>query len=108
MIDKESIVGIISSGDDESEREELSQDLIFDLLSNPRRRFILYYLRIESGPVKLPDLAKEIAAWEYDTPIDELTDQEQKRAYVSLYQTHVPKLVEAGLVDYDTDDKTLQ
>lgn len=102
------IMDIILSRGDESELEGLSQDLIFDLLSNPRRRFILYYLRIASDSVKLPDLAKEIASWEYDTPIEELKDKEQKRAYVSLYQTHVPKLVEAGLVDYDTDDKTLR
>lgn len=102
------IMDIILSRGDESELEGLSQDLIFDLLSNPRRRFILYYLRIASDSVKLPDLAKEIASWEYDTPIEELEDKEQKRAYVSLYQTHVPKLVEAGLVDYDTDDKTLR
>jgi DNA-binding transcriptional ArsR family regulator len=108
MLSKKSIIYVISSEADESEREQLSHDLIFDLLSNPRRRFILYYLRTKSGSVKLSELTGEIAAWEYETPIDELTDQEQKRVYVSLYQTHVPKLVEAGLVDYDTEEKALQ
>ncbi|MBX0325544.1 hypothetical protein EGH21_21190 [Halomicroarcula sp. F13] len=27
--------------------------------------------------------------------------------YVSLYQSHVPKLSSAGLVDYDTDEQTV-
>jgi hypothetical protein len=96
-------------GNEKSSREEaLSQDLVFDLLSSPRRRFILYYLQIESGPMKLTDLADEVAAWEYETPIEELTEQERKRAYVSLYQTHVPKLVEAGLIEHDTDSGMLR
>lgn len=83
--------------------EPLSQDLVFDLLSSPRRRFVLYYLRSESASIALTALADEVASWEYETSVDELTEQERKRAYVSLYQTHVPKLVDAGIVAYDTD-----
>jgi hypothetical protein len=94
--------------EDSTEQEALSQDLVFELLSSPRRRFVLYYLRTESNPVKLTDLADEVAAWEYETPIEELTEQERKRAYVSLYQTHVPKLATAGLIDHDTDNGMLQ
>ena len=91
-----------------SDQDTLSQDVVFDLLSSSRRRFVLYYLRTETKSVKLTDLSDEVAAWEYGTPIDELTEQERKRAYVSLYQTHVPKLVEAGLIDHDTDSGMLQ
>lgn len=84
-----------------SEQDTLTRDNVFDLLSNPRRRYILYYLRTHDGPIKLTDLADEVAAWEYDTDVEELSKQERKRVYVSLYQTHVPKLAEIGLVDYD-------
>lgn len=90
-----------------SDQDTLSQDVVFDLLSSSRRRFVLYYLRTESESVKLTDLSDEVAAWEYETPIEELTEQERKRAYVSLYQTHVPKLVEAGLIDH-ADNGTLR
>lgn len=93
----------MSTDQNEESTEPLSQDLVFDLLSSPRRRFVLYYLRTETGPIELTALADEVAAWEYDTPIEELTDQERKRAYVSLYQTHIPKLSDADIVEYDTE-----
>lgn len=84
-----------------SEQEELTQDLVFDILSSPRRRYVLYYLRDTGEPVALNDLAEHVAAWENETPVDELSDQERKRVYVSLYQTHIPKLDSVGIVDYD-------
>ncbi|RRJ33659.1 DUF7344 domain-containing protein [Halocatena pleomorpha] len=93
----------MSKDQDEEDSEPLSQDLVFDLLSSPRRRFVLHYLRSESDSLALTALADEVAAWEYETPVEELSDQERKRAYVSLYQTHIPKLADAGIVEYDTD-----
>lgn len=81
----------------------LSRDTIFDLLSSPRRRMALYYLRKHDGSATVTELAEEIASLEYDVPVDELTRQQRKRVYVSLYQTHVPKLADAGVVDYDED-----
>lgn len=102
-----SIQNNIFNNNNSSDQDTLSQDVVFDLLSSSRRRFVLYYLRTETESVKLTDLSDEVAAWEYETPIEELTEQERKRAYVSLYQTHVPKLVEAGLVDH-ADDGTVQ
>jgi DNA-binding transcriptional ArsR family regulator len=83
--------------------EPLSQDEVFDILSNSRRRYVLYYLRETGEPVELGELAEELAAWENDTPVEELTKQERKRVYVSLYQTHIQKLSEAGIVEYDQD-----
>lgn len=81
----------------------LSQDVVFEVLSNPRRRYILYHLRTTGETVQLTDLAEEVAAWENDSKPSEITEQERKRVYVSLYQTHIPKLAEVGLVEYDKD-----
>lgn len=83
--------------------QTLPQDTAFDLLSNARRRFVLRRLQASDGPVELSDLAEELAAEENDVPSDELSAQQRKRTYVSLYQTHVPKLDEAGVVDYDSE-----
>lgn len=82
---------------------ELSQDVVFDLLSSSRRRFILHHLRNRDEPVELGELATELAAWENNEQIEDVTEQQRKRVYVSLYQTHIPKLEEAGLVSYDSD-----
>jgi len=84
-----------------SNQEELTQDLVFDILSSPRRRYVLYYLRKIDEPVPLNELAEQVAAWENETTVDQLSDQERKRVYVSLYQTHIPKLDSVGIVDYD-------
>lgn len=85
-----------------------SRDQLYHILSNARRRFILQYLWETEGSIKLVDLAKETAAWENDKEIDELTQKEQKRMYVSLYQTHIPKLSDAGFIDYDKDTQEIK
>ena len=82
----------------------LSQDTAFDLLSNARRRLALQYLQEASGPVSIGELATNVAAMENDIPVDDVDSQQRKRTYVSLYQTHVPKLAKAGAVDYDSEE----
>ncbi|EMA70547.1 hypothetical protein C461_01197 [Halorubrum aidingense JCM 13560] len=91
-----------------SDQVILSQDEAYDLLSNARRRFVISYLRSQDGPVALNELSRRLAAQENDTPVDELTDQQIKRIYVSLYQTHLPKLEEAELIEYDRDRSVLE
>jgi len=88
---------------DAAASDEMSPDLVFEILSNTRRRMVLYYLREESGWVTVQELAGEIAAMENDIGVDELTRQQRKRVYVSLYQTHLPKLEETGIIEYDDD-----
>ncbi|VTT88118.1 hypothetical protein DM2_1452 [Halorubrum sp. DM2] len=87
----------------ETRENGLSQDALFSLLSNPRRRFILRYLNRTDESIQLQDLAAEVAAWENETDREALTSKQRKRLYVSLYQTHIPKLEEAGIVEYDGD-----
>jgi hypothetical protein len=76
-------------------------------LSNRRRRYVLYYLQDGPGSVSLRDLAERIAAWENDVPVEELEYKQRKRVYTSLHQTHLPKLDEVGVVDYDRDRGTI-
>ncbi len=84
--------------------ESMSPDLVFEILSNTRRRMVLYYLRQHDGVATVKELAGEIAALENDVEVDELSRQQRKRVYVSLYQTHVPKLGDAGIIEYDDDE----
>lgn len=81
----------------------LSHDTAFDLLSNARRRFVLRRLQEAGEGVELGDLATELSAVENDVPRDDLSSKQRKRTYVSLYQTHIPKLEEAGVVSYNSD-----
>lgn len=88
--------------------QSLSQDVVFDLLSSSRRRFVLQYLSQRERPVAFSELANELAAWENDTDVESITERQRKRVYVSLYQTHIPKLEEAGIVAYDQDSGEVQ
>lgn len=83
--------------------DQLSKDVIFDLLKNRRRRQVLAYLREADETVTLSDLAEEIAAWENDIEIRELNSAQRKCVYVGLYQTHLPKMDDAGVIDYNKD-----
>ena len=83
--------------------EALSEATVFEVLSSPRRRYLLYYLRTVGGTAELNECARQIAAWENEIDIESVERQQRKRVYVSLYQSHVPRLAEAGVVAYDAD-----
>jgi len=89
-----------SDADDEAV-PELSRDLVFDVLKNRRRRYALHYLRRADGSVELSELAEQVAAWENDTTVGAISAAERKRVYTALYQSHLPKLDEAGIVEYN-------
>lgn len=78
-------------------------DLVFDILSSSRRRMVLYYLRQHNGVGSVKELAQHIAAMENEIPVEEVNRAQEKRVYVSLYQTHLPKLADAMIIDYDKD-----
>lgn len=80
------------------------KDEIYALLSNHRRRYTVHFLKQQDGSVTLGELADQVAAWEQDKPIDEITSDERKRVYTSLQQTHIPRLEEAGMIDVDRDE----
>lgn len=87
----------------DSETQSLPHDVAFDVLSNARRRFILRQLQSEPSGLELGEIAAELAAVENGAPVEELSRQDRKRIYVSLYQTHIPKLEDVGIIDYDTE-----
>lgn len=80
----------------------ISSDVAFDVLRNARRRYVLYYLREES-PRELGELAEHIAARENDVSVEALSSKQRKSVYTALYQTHLPKLANVGVVQYDRD-----
>ena len=79
----------------------LTQDVLFDLLQNERRRLAIQCLRANGGEAALGDIAEHVAAVEQDTTVAGLASQERKRVYAALYQSHLPKLDRAGVVTYD-------
>ena len=96
--------GAQTSGDGSTETSESepSDDEVFELLSNQRRRFVLHYLRRNpEASVSLSTLSERVAGWEHDTDPAELAYSERKSVRNSLHQFHLPKLADAGIVTYD-------
>lgn len=82
-------------------------NLVFESLSSPRRRCTLACLHEHVTPMPLDQLAGKIAAWELHAPIEDIDENNIKTIHVSLYHVHVPKLADAGLVEYDPEHKTV-
>jgi hypothetical protein len=101
--DEGSAAGEDVGSDAPEDPSPLSRDVIFELLKNQRRRYVLRYLADDPGPVRLRDLAERIAAWENDKPIGALDSDERKRVYVGLYQCHLTKMDDAGVVEFNQD-----
>jgi hypothetical protein len=80
---------------------ELPLDVTFEVLKTRRRRLVLEYLRDTEETVTIGELAEHIAAIENDTTVKQLNAQQRKRVYVGLYQCHLPKMDDAGVVDFD-------
>jgi hypothetical protein len=77
---------------------------LYDLLSNHRRRYVIHFCKQADGPITLSDLAEQVAAREQDKSVPELTSAERKRVYTSLQQTHLDRLADAGMIEYEGDE----
>ncbi|MCO8247082.1 MULTISPECIES: hypothetical protein [unclassified Haladaptatus] len=54
------------------------------------------------------DLAEQVAAWENETTVQALTSDERQRVYIPLYQSHLPKLDEEGIIEYNQSRGTIE
>ncbi|MBV0925477.1 hypothetical protein KTS45_14815 [Halomicroarcula limicola] len=91
----------LAETDDATRVRDLAKDDIFHLLQNRRRRDALRYLEGEDEEVRMRDLAEQVAAWEHDTTVQALTSDERQRVYIALYQSHLPKLDDEGVIEYN-------
>ena len=79
----------------------------FELLRDERRRIVLARLRERKGKcIPLEWLAEEVASAQpvIGSP-SPLSDEETRRTAVSLHHTLLPKLDDAGVLTYDTDER---
>ena len=97
--DTESFVDQLDESDDSVTPP--SEPALFSVLKNSRRRHILQVMLAERRRVSLADLAVQIAAEENAVPTGAVTSVQRKRVYVSLYQSHLPKLHAVGAVVYN-------
>lgn len=90
------------------DRERLTEDELFELLANQRRRHILHMLMREDARLDIGDLSQEIAAWEDGLAFEDVSSTDRKRVYTALQQSHLPKMDKAGVVKFDRDRGTIE
>jgi hypothetical protein len=86
--------------------DSLPENVIHDVLSNSRRKNALRELRTRGGAVSVRELSEAIAA-------DETGEHPAPRCvresvYASLHQTHLPRLHELGVIEYDRTRKEVR
>jgi hypothetical protein len=81
----------------------LDEGEIHDVLRNARRRELISFLGRHDGYATIQDLSEHIARLESGE--DPPPRNVRQSVYVSLHQTHLPKLEALGFVEYDTDSK---
>lgn len=86
----------------QSENGDLSKEEIFKVLSNQRRRWMLQYLKNNGDdPVSLRHMVDHVTARENGVPVSQIDSTNGKNVYTALKQTHLPKMHEKGIIDYD-------
>jgi hypothetical protein len=86
----------------EGERKVASVNASSSILGNPRRMLLVEYLRNSEGRAELRDVVDYIAQKEGD-----IDRKHRKSVYVSLVQTHIPKLEREGVVTFSRGVVTL-
>ncbi len=97
-----------SAATGDSDAGDLPLDQVFEILKNERRRRVLQYLWEHDGESTLGTLAEHIAALENDTTVSALSSAQRKRVYVGLYQSHLPKMADNGVIEFDKDRGTVR
>lgn len=71
-------------------------DAMFRILANQRRRTIIRILDHEDRTT-IADLAERLAMIEEG----HTGSDARQRVYIALYQAHLPRMAEAGIIEYD-------
>jgi hypothetical protein len=85
----------------QSHQAPLTKSDIFGVLQNDRRRCVLEILR-EKGNQSIRSLSEEIARLESGEEDPKSTVR--KSIYVSLLQTHIPKMESLGVINYNREN----
>lgn len=74
------------------------------LFDSARRRALVRVLTDRDAVVELDELARGVAAEEYDLHPDEIDEETYERVLVTLHETHLPLLADAGVATVDRSD----
>lgn len=89
---------------DDEERNGPALDEFFEILADRHRRHALYYLLDRDGSVSLGRLVREVLRREHGCDVDVLADQRCRRAYLTFYHDHAPRMASSGLLEFNDEE----
>lgn len=75
-------------------------DVVFDALSQRRRRYVLYYLQ-NHEPATVEEVAERVVAWERGVPVADVSSEDYDHVVTDLSHSHLPKLADERIIEYD-------
>lgn len=98
----QTVLGWLDEHDERDASAEALDDA-FELLADQRRRLLLAVMRTYGEELTLPDAAEEVAVRETGLNVTNIPAERVREVYLSLYHDHLPRLVDAGLLEYDQE-----
>lgn len=80
---------------------QIDADVLYGALAHHRRRAALSCLADREEPVDVPELAEAVVEAEGEGSRHDGSTGTVRSVHLSLYHCHLPKLAEAGLVEFD-------
>ena len=93
-------MGFDQSTPTDSRADPDTLDNAFLALRNRSRRFVCYFL-LEHETASVSEVADAVSGWIYATNGTVVEPQCRARLQQELLHTHLPKLVDIGVIDYD-------
>lgn len=88
--------------------DTFSEETVFRILRNKRRRYALHYLKQRDEAISVGDLAEQIAAWEHGIDVFDVSPEDRKRVYISLLQSHLPTMADSNIVVFDEENSEVR
>ncbi len=81
----------------------LSEETVFDVLSNRRRRFAIHALKRADDELSVTELSERVTAWEHGIDPEAVEYDQRRNVHSTLKRTHLPMLEENGVIEYDEE-----
>lgn len=83
-------------------------DHIFDVLSEERRRYALYYLEQQDSPVPIDEVVEQIAEWETNGAAEYIPEEKFDRIELEFYHQDLPKTSDLQYLWYDRETERIE
>ncbi|GAB3021154.1 DUF7344 domain-containing protein [Natronobiforma cellulositropha] len=88
---------------DDNDVSDAALSEAFHILMDERRRTTLEVVHTYGEALTLADVAEEVATREYDRAVTDISAETISEVYISLYHDHLPRLTDAGLLEYEQE-----